>query len=51
MENIIEIECPGCHGTLWIDMDKKAVVRHEKTSKKNTASFDDLLVNEKKKKE
>jgi hypothetical protein len=51
MANIIEIECPGCHGNLWVDVDKKTVVQHKKTKKKNFASFDDLLVKEKEKKE
>ncbi|MCP4153441.1 MAG: hypothetical protein GY757_37280 [bacterium] len=51
MSNIIEIECPECHGNLWIDVEKKLVVQHKKSTKKNFASFDDLLLNEKKKKE
>ena len=51
MENIIEIECPGCHSNLWVDVEKKVVVEHKKTKKKNFASFDDLLIKEKQKKE
>lgn len=51
MSNIIEIECPGCHGKLWVDVDKKAVIDHKKQKKKKTASLDDLLVKEKEKKE
>jgi uncharacterized protein YbaR (Trm112 family) len=51
MANIIEIECPVCHGNLWVDVEKKVVVQHKKTKKKNVASFDDLLVKEKSKKE
>lgn len=51
MANIIEIECPLCHSDLWVDVEKKVVVQHKKTKKKNFASFDDLLVKEKEKKE
>ncbi len=51
MENIIEIECPGCHTNLWVDVEKKVVVQHQKTKKKNFSSFDDLLLKEKQKKE
>jgi hypothetical protein len=51
MENIIEIECPGCHTNLWVDVEKKVVVQHQKTKKKNFSSFDDLLLQEKHKKE
>ncbi len=50
MANIIEIECPGCHGSLWVDVDKKVVVQHKKSQKKPLASFDDLLNKEKEKK-
>ena len=51
MANIIEIECPDCHTSLWVDVDKKIVVQHKKTKKKNASSFDDLLTKEKQKKE
>ncbi|UCH95233.1 MAG: hypothetical protein JSV88_34015 [Candidatus Aminicenantes bacterium] len=51
MANIIEIECPGCHSNLWVDVEKKAVIQHKKTKKKNFSSFDDLLLKEKQKKE
>ncbi len=51
MANIIEIECPECHSNLWVDIEKKIVVQHKKTKKKSFASFDDLLVKEKEKKE
>jgi hypothetical protein len=49
MENIIE--CPGCHANLWVDVEKKVVVDHKKTTKKTFSSFDDLLIKEKQKKE
>jgi len=51
MANIIEIECPDCHSSLWVDVDSSVVVQHKKTVKKTFASFDDLLLKEKKKKE
>ena len=47
MANIIEIECPGCHSNLWVDVEKKVVVQHKKTKKKSFSSFDDLLLKEK----
>lgn len=51
MAELIEIECPECHATLWIDPEKKIVVQHKKTKKKNFSSFEDLLVKEKQKKD
>jgi hypothetical protein len=51
MANIIEIECPECHTNLWVDIEKKIVVQHKKTKKKNFESFDDLLLKEKEKKQ
>jgi len=51
MANIIEVECPVCHASLWVDTEEKVVVQHKKTKKKSFASFDDLLVKEKTKKE
>lgn len=51
MAEIIEIECPECHGTLWVDLDSKTVVQHKRAQKKNFTSFDELLVKEKQKKE
>ncbi|NIM12833.1 MAG: hypothetical protein GTO45_29880 [Candidatus Aminicenantes bacterium] len=51
MANIIEIECPACHSSLWVDVEKKVVVQHKKSKKKTFASFDDLLTKEKEKKE
>jgi hypothetical protein len=51
MAELIEIECPVCSGTLWVDVEKKVVVQHKKTKKKNLTSFDDLLLKEKEKKD
>ena len=50
MSELCEVKCPYCHATLWIDLESKKVVQHKKTAKKNTASFDQLLTNEKEKK-
>ena len=50
MENIIEVTCPKCNSSLWIDVDKREVVQHKK-GKKQLSSFEDLLAKEKKKKE
>jgi uncharacterized protein YbaR (Trm112 family) len=51
MEKVIEIKCPLCHGSLWVDVEKKEVISHEKSHKKNMVSFDELLIKEKEKKE
>jgi hypothetical protein len=51
MANIIEIECPDCHSSLWIDPERKVVIQHKKTKKKTFESFDSLLLKEKEKKE
>lgn len=50
MEKIVEIICPKCHSSLWIDVETKEVVQHKKSDRpKHT--FDDLLKKEKEKKE
>lgn len=51
MGNIIEIECPECRSNLWVDVEHKTVIQHKKAKKKNTESFDTLLLKEKEKKE
>ena len=48
---MIEIECPVCHANLWVDTDKKNVVQHKRSEKKNLSSFEELLNKEKQKKE
>lgn len=50
MAELIEVECPVCHGHLWVDLEKKEVVQHKKTKKKVHSSFDELLEKEKEKK-
>jgi len=47
---LIEIECPVCHANLWVDTDKKNVVQHKRSEKKNQSSFEELLNKEKQKK-
>ena len=47
---MIEIECPICHANLWVDTDKKNVVQHKRSEKKNLSSFEELLNKEKQKK-
>jgi hypothetical protein len=51
MGNLIEINCPVCHASLWVDADKKNVVQHKKSERKVVSSFEELLNKEKKKKE
>jgi vacuolar-type H+-ATPase subunit I/STV1 len=48
---MIEIECPVCHANLWVDADKKNVVQHKRSEKKQLSSFEELLNREKQKKE
>jgi Na+-translocating ferredoxin:NAD+ oxidoreductase RnfC subunit len=48
---MIEIECPICHANLWVDTDKKNVVQHKRSEKKQLSSFEELLNKEKQKKE
>lgn len=50
MDKLIEIECPVCHANLWVDTDKKNVVQHKRSEKKNQSSFEELLNKEKQKK-
>ena len=44
------VECPGCHKVLWIDPVTQQVIRSERSQRKK-GSLDDLLVQEKKKRE
>jgi Zn-finger nucleic acid-binding protein len=48
---MIEIECPICHANLWVDAEKKKVVQHKRSEKKQLSSFEELLSKEKQKKE
>ncbi|MCX6553633.1 MAG: hypothetical protein NTZ12_01250 [Candidatus Aminicenantes bacterium] len=51
MDNMIEVECPVCHAKLWVDAEKKNVVQHKRSEKKQLSSFEELLNKEKQKKE
>lgn len=47
---VFQIQCPGCQKVLWIDTVMQQVIRTE-TSKRKKESLDELLVQEKKKRE
>jgi hypothetical protein len=49
-KKVFRIECPGCLKVLWIDPVTQQVIRLEK-GKRKKGSLDDLLVQEKKKRE
>jgi oligoribonuclease (3'-5' exoribonuclease) len=51
VDKLIEIECPVCHACLWVDAEKKNVVQHKRSEKKQLSSFEELLTKEKQKKE
>ena len=51
MATIIELHCPACHASLWVDVETKQVVQHRRSEKKVHSSFEDLLSKEKQKKE
>ena len=51
MDKLIEIECPVCHANLWVDAEKKNVVQHKRSEKKQLSSFEEMLSKEKQKKE
>lgn len=47
---VFRIECPGCRKVLWIDPHTQQVIRSER-SKRKKGTLDDLLAQEKKKRE
>jgi hypothetical protein len=47
---VFRIECPGCSKVLWVDPVTQQVLRSERNKRKK-GSLDDLLVQEKKKRE
>lgn len=51
MATIIEVLCPACHASLWVDVETKQVVQHRRSEKKVHSSFEDMLSKEKQKKE
>jgi len=48
MAEIIKIECPICGAMLYIDVEKKVVVKHERVKKKKDVSLEELLEEHKK---
>lgn len=49
-KKVFRIECPGCRKMLWVDPVTQKVIRSEK-GKRQKGSLDDLLMQEKKKRE
>ncbi|MGB9893316.1 MAG: hypothetical protein ACPLRA_02805 [Candidatus Saccharicenans sp.] len=49
-EKVIELICPYCGARLWVDTELKEIIQSEKGARKK-ASFDELLLKEKKKAE
>ena len=49
-KKVFRIECPNCRKVLWIDPITHQVIRSEK-GKRKKGSLDDLLMQEKKKRE
>lgn len=49
-EKVFQIICPHCGARLWVDSGLKEIIQSEKGPKKK-ASFDELLLKEKKKAE
>ncbi len=49
-QKVFRIQCPGCQKVLWIDPVTQQIIRSEKGQRKK-GSLDDLLVQEKKKRE
>ena len=49
-EKVFQVNCPHCGARLWVDSDLMVVIQSEKGQRKK-ASFDELLLKEKKKTE
>ncbi|MGB9907104.1 MAG: hypothetical protein ACPLRR_06945 [Candidatus Saccharicenans sp.] len=49
-EKVFQLVCPHCNARLWVDAELKEIIQSEKGPKKK-ASFDELLLKEKKKAE
>ncbi len=45
-KDVLEIICPHCHSTLWVDIVSRTVLRTEKAAKKKE-SLEELLAREK----
>jgi len=49
-EKVFQVNCPHCGARLWVDSDLMVIIQSEKGQRKK-ASFDELLLKEKKKTE
>ncbi|HEK86092.1 MAG: hypothetical protein ACPLZD_05180 [Candidatus Saccharicenans sp.] len=49
-EKVFQLTCPYCGARLWVDSELQQIIQSEKGAKKK-ASFDELLLKEKKKTE
>ncbi len=49
-DKVFQLVCPHCGARLWVDISLKEIIQSEKGAKKK-ASFDELLLKEKKKSE
>ena len=47
---VLEVECPYCHSSLWVDPVEKAVIKSER-GKKKKGTLDELLMKEKKRRD
>jgi adenine-specific DNA methylase len=47
-EKVFQLVCPHCRARLWVDSELQEIIQSEKGEKKK-ASFDELLLKEKKK--
>ena len=51
-DKVLEIVCPCCQATLWVEVETGRLVKSERAAAaKKKESLDDLLLREKKKKE
>lgn len=51
MPDPIEIQCPVCHASLWIDVETRQVLQHKRSERKVHSSLEDLLDKEKQKRQ
>ncbi|MGQ9617691.1 MAG: hypothetical protein ACUVUG_01890 [Candidatus Aminicenantia bacterium] len=48
---LLKIDCPVCGSIIWIDVEARIIVKHEKAEKKKSISLEELIEKEKKKSE
>jgi hypothetical protein len=51
MAKLIEVDCPVCRSRLWVDLETRQVVQHQKAERREPADLAALLEKEKEKKE